>query len=187
MTTLVFTVIGDDRAGLVDTLASPIVAHHGSWQRSHLARLAGKFAGIVVVDVPNDEADALVADIEAITSQGLLHARVAVAGADNETRGSRELHVQLVSQDRPGIVHEIARALAARGVSIDELETRTESASMSGEHLFHACVPPADDGARGCTRLIRLQRNAVEFTKITAYSGWMTEEQAKNLLEKGGE
>ena len=40
MTTLVFTVIGDDRAGLVDTLASPIAAHHGSWQRSHLARLA---------------------------------------------------------------------------------------------------------------------------------------------------
>ena len=140
MTTLVFTVIGDDRAGLVDTLASPIAAHHGSWQRSHLARLAGKFAGIVVVDVPNDEADALVADIEAITSQGLLHARVAVAGADNETRGSRELHVQLVGQDRPGIVHEIARALAARGVSIAELETRTESASMSGEHLFHAAM-----------------------------------------------
>ncbi|MEM8620029.1 MAG: ACT domain-containing protein [Actinomycetota bacterium] len=140
MTTLVLTVIGDDRAGLVDTLASPIAAHQGSWQRSHLARLAGKFAGIVVVDVPDDQVGALVADIEAITSRGLLDARVAIAGTDDQARGSQELHVQLVGQDRPGIVHEIARALAARGVSIDELETRTESASMSGEHLFHAAA-----------------------------------------------
>ncbi|MEM9516757.1 MAG: ACT domain-containing protein [Actinomycetota bacterium] len=138
MTTLVLTVIGTDRAGLVDTLATPIAARGGSWQRSHLARLAGQFAGIVVAEVPNDQANALIADLEAITATGVLDARVAIAGDDDAGRGAHELQLELVGQDRPGIVHEIARVLAASGVSIDELETRTESASMSGEHLFYA-------------------------------------------------
>ena len=40
--------------------------------------------------------------------------------------------------DRPGIVREIARALAARGVNVEELRTHTSSAPMSGEALFHA-------------------------------------------------
>ncbi|MEO1056207.1 MAG: ACT domain-containing protein [Actinomycetota bacterium] len=138
MTTLVLTVIGTDRAGLVDTLATPIASRGGSWQRSHLARLAGQFAGIVVAEVPADQANALIADLEAITASGVLDARVAIAGDDDGARGAHELQLELVGQDRPGIVREIASALAASGVSIDELETRTESASMSGEHLFHA-------------------------------------------------
>ena len=141
MTTLVLTVIGDDRAGLVDALAGPIAARGGNWQRSHLARLAGQFAGIVVVDVPADAVDHLVSDLEAITAQGLLDARVAIAGTDDdESRGVHELHLQLVGHDRPGIVHEIAEALADRQVSIDELETATTSASMSGEQHFHAAA-----------------------------------------------
>ncbi len=140
MTTLVLTVIGDDRAGLVDALAGPIASRGGNWQRSHLARLAGQFAGIVVVDVPADAVDHVVSDLEGITAQGLLDARVAIAGTDDDSRGARELHLQLVGHDRPGIVHEIAEALADREVSIDELETATTSASMSGERHFHAAA-----------------------------------------------
>ena len=49
MATLVLTVIGDDRAGLVNALADVVTAHGGNWERSQLAELAGKFAGIVLV------------------------------------------------------------------------------------------------------------------------------------------
>ena len=45
MATLVLTVIGDDRAGLVNALAEAVTAHGGNWERSQLAELAGKFAG----------------------------------------------------------------------------------------------------------------------------------------------
>jgi glycine cleavage system regulatory protein len=54
MATLVLTVIGNDTSGLVDALADPIAHHGGSWDRSHMARLAGQFAGIVVVSVPDE-------------------------------------------------------------------------------------------------------------------------------------
>jgi glycine cleavage system regulatory protein len=43
-----------------------------------------------------------------------------------------------VGNDRPGIVREIAQALARRGVNVDELATGCESAPMSGEVLFRA-------------------------------------------------
>ena len=56
------------------------------------------------------------------------------------------LHLELVGQDRPGIVHDIAHALAVHGVSIEELSTETRSASMGGGQLFEAratlAVPP---------------------------------------------
>ena len=48
--------IGDDRAGLVNALADVVSAHEGNWERSQLAELAGKFAGIVEVSVPWENA-----------------------------------------------------------------------------------------------------------------------------------
>ena len=138
MATLVLTVIGDDRAGLVDALAGPIARHGGSWERSQLARLAGKFAGIVVVSVPDEHTDHLAGDLAAITAQGLLDVTVAIAGPDEPAGTDRFLQLHLIGQDRPGIVSEIAGALARRNVSIEELETSTSSAPMSGEQLFEA-------------------------------------------------
>ena len=59
------------------------------------------------------------------------------------------LRLELVGLDRPGIVREIARAIAARGVNVEELESHTSSAPMSGETLFHAeawlRLPPEGD------------------------------------------
>ena len=63
MATLVLTVIGDDRSGLVSALSGVIADHGGSWERSQMARLAGKFAGIVLVAVPDDRAEALIAEL----------------------------------------------------------------------------------------------------------------------------
>ena len=58
MATLVLTLIGDDRAGLVNAVAEVVARHGGNWERSQMAELAGKFAGIVLVTVPDDSVDA---------------------------------------------------------------------------------------------------------------------------------
>lgn len=149
MATVVLTVIGDDRAGLVDALAGPIAQHGGNWDRSHMARLAGKFAGIVVVSVPDDQIDALTADLGTLTAQGLLDINVAIASTADSTTRDDLLQLHLIGQDRPGIIREIASALAERNVSIEELETSASSAPMSGEQLFEATaalrVPPGTD------------------------------------------
>ncbi len=64
MATLVLTVIGDDRAGLVNAVAQVVAGHGGNWERSQMAELAGKFAGIVLVTVPDNGVDELVAALE---------------------------------------------------------------------------------------------------------------------------
>ncbi|MFT4773345.1 MAG: glycine cleavage system regulatory protein [Ilumatobacter sp.] len=139
MATLVLTVIGNDTSGLVDALAGPIARHGGSWDRSHMARLAGQFAGIVVVSVPDENVTALQASLDGLNAQGLLDVQVAIASSSTEDEASENLlRLELVGQDRPGIISEISAALATRDVSIVELETNTTSAPMSGELLFEA-------------------------------------------------
>ena len=136
------SVLGDDRSGLVSALSGVIAAHGGGWERSQMARLAGKFAGIVMVAVPDQGADTLVAALDPLQSQGLLEITVERAG--DEDRGSEagltRLRLELVGADRPGIVHDISRALAARRVSIEELSTATREAPMTGGMLFEAAA-----------------------------------------------
>jgi glycine cleavage system regulatory protein len=136
--TLVLTVIGDDRAGLVGALAGPIAAHGGNWDRSHMARLAGQFAGIVVVTAPDDRVAELTNAFETLHSQGLLDVRVAIAAPDEPADDALTMTLHLIGQDRPGIIAEVSTALARREVSIEELQTSTGSAPMSAEALFEA-------------------------------------------------
>jgi glycine cleavage system regulatory protein len=138
MATLVLTVIGDDRSGLVSALSGVVTDHGGSWERSHLARLAGKFAGIVVVAVPDDRVQEFTEHLTPLQSQGLLEVR-AERGDDSAAGGDAvRLSLSLVGADRPGIVHAISRALAASDVGIEELQTDTREAPMAGGVLFEA-------------------------------------------------
>ena len=145
MATLVLTVLGDDRPGLVSALSAPVSAHGGSWERSELSRLAGKFAGIVVVSVPQARVEGLVSELAGLSTEGL---RVTVERTDEPRKsgepgepgeeGTHRLHLELLGDDRPGIVAEISAALARAGVSIEELSTDVRDAPMAGGTLFEA-------------------------------------------------
>jgi glycine cleavage system regulatory protein len=151
MTALTLTLIGPDRPGLVRALSERIAAVGGNWLESRMARLAGQFAGILLVDIPAGEVDRFIADLHALEDKGL-RATVERGLREEPPAQHRTLLLELVGQDRPGIVREIAQALAGRGVNIEELTTRVVSGSFSGESLFEAQaklrVPPevpADD------------------------------------------
>jgi glycine cleavage system regulatory protein len=136
MATIILTVIGEDRPGLVSEVSAPISAHSASWERSQMSRLAGKFAGIVLVSVADERLDALAADLAALEAQGL---QVSLERSDEPARReSVRLHLELLGADHPGIVAEVSAALAARGVSIEELNTDVREAPMAGGRLFEA-------------------------------------------------
>ncbi len=136
MRSLVLTAIGDDRPGLVEALATLISDKGGNWLESSMAQLAGKFAGILRVDVAEADAPGLVAALEALDA---LKVTVTIAGeAPGADAAPRRLHLTLVGQDRVGIVREVSQVLARHRVNVEELHTQTSSAPMSGETLFHA-------------------------------------------------
>jgi glycine cleavage system regulatory protein len=136
MATFTLTCVGDDRPGLVSALSAPISAHGGSWERSQMARLAGKFAGVLLVEVPDDRADALVSDLTALTEIGL--SVVLERTSAPPPHASLRLSLDLLGADHPGIVAEISAALAAEGIGIEELSTDLREAPMAGGLLFEA-------------------------------------------------
>ncbi len=138
MATLVITVLGDDRSGLVSALSGVIAKHGGSWERSQMARLAGKFAGIVLLSVPDRAADALIDELGPLSTEGLLDVTVERTDIPAEDDSSIRLLLELVGGDRPGIVHDVSRALSDLNVSIEELSTQTREAPMAGGMLFEA-------------------------------------------------
>ncbi len=136
MSPLVITVIGKDRPGLVESVAVVVAEHGGSWVESRMSRLAGQFAGILSVSVPEPKVDAL---REALLGLGAGGLRVHVErGEEESAEEGRAMTLQLVGGDRPGIIRKVSEALAAQGVNVEELSTECEGAPWSGDTLFRA-------------------------------------------------
>ena len=134
---LVMTIIGQDRPGLVDSVASLVAAHGGNWLESRMSRLGGHFAGILRVDVPVENERPLLAALKKLAAQGL---SVVVHSDPGKTPAARRplSSLAIIGHDRPGIIREISHALAGFGVNVEELHTECASAAMSGEMLFQA-------------------------------------------------
>lgn len=135
-TSLVMTVLGSDRAGLVRTLSDIVATHGGNWLESRMARLAGQFAGVVRVECAEASADQLIAALQSLASDGITVQTVREAAPVQKNR--RTLSVDVVGNDRPGIVRELAAAIANAGGNVEELTTGLESAPMAGHPLFRA-------------------------------------------------
>lgn len=133
---LVLTVIAEDQPGLVERLAGCVAAHGGNWLESRMARMAGQFAGILRVEVAAESQVALIKALEALSAQGI---RVQLAASGKEPVGRfTAIRLELVGNDRPGIVRDITRVLAEQGVNLESLLTEVAPAPMSGELLFTA-------------------------------------------------
>lgn len=134
---LILTVIGDDRPGLVGELSAAISTHQGNWLESSMSHLAGKFAGIVKVAVPEGKAYALKAALAALKG---LKVTAETSASEKSAVAGRHLKLSLVGHDRIGIVREVSQVLARHAVNVEDLSTRTASAPMSAEIMFHADI-----------------------------------------------
>jgi glycine cleavage system regulatory protein len=134
---LVMTVIGKDRPGLVDLIASVVAEHGGNWLESRMCHLAGEFAGILRADVPEEKEAALGQALKMLDAKGLV-AVVRRGQTSVPQRPSQMLAIELIGHDRPGIVRQVSQILASQGVNVEELNTECMSAPMSGEILFKA-------------------------------------------------
>ncbi len=135
-THLVLTVIGRDRPGLVSAVSETITAGGGNWLDTRMASLSGQFAGMLLVAIAPEKADALVESLRKLEAQGL---RFVIEKSDAPTLDSdRTVRLELVGLDKPGIIRDISHVLAAQNVSIAELESECVRGSFSGEAMFRA-------------------------------------------------
>ena len=172
---VILTLLGTDRPGLVEHVADTVARLGGNWLESRMARLGGKFAGILRVQVPADQVAALVAATERL-SLGDLRVIVETSVSSAVPAAVRTVELECVGLDRPGIVRDITRVLAETGANVEEIATDASSAPMSGEVLFRARIRagiPADaDVARLREGLERVATDLmVELRTIEAVIG----------------
>lgn len=141
---IILSVAGSDRPGLTQSLAEAVLASGGNWLESHLSRLGGTYVGSVLVSLDPANLPTLESRIHAVDATGL-RVSIVPAGDEPDSQG-QPLWIELVGQDRPGIVREVATVLSGLGVNIEELSTDTENSAWSGELLFRmnalVVVPP---------------------------------------------
>lgn len=134
---LIVTVIAKDRPGVVETLAAVVCEHDGNWEESRMVNLCGKFSGLILVTLDDSKIDALKADLAKLADKGI-RTLIDIAEQFDTPESYREIRFNLVGNDRPGIVREVAQALAARNINVEELATDYSSMPWSGEPLFEA-------------------------------------------------
>lgn len=130
--TYLVTVSGEDRKGLVESLATAIENLGGNWLQSRLCRLEGQFAGIVTVEF-SEKPQALPQNVGTLSCDWK-----PLQVQEQAQKSSHHASIKILAADRPGIVKQISHILASRGANVEEVESHVRSAPFSGETMFEA-------------------------------------------------
>ncbi len=137
-TSLVITVLAEDRPGIVSSLSEVLRKHHANWMESKMSRLAGKFAGLLHVSVAAEYVEPLKRALQALQSNEMLIQVEESESATDSAIDTPVLTLEILGQDRPGIIKDITSQLATLNVNIEEISSEQRVASMSNEILFFA-------------------------------------------------
>ena len=134
MKQLVLTLIGKDKAGLVEQLATIISSHHGNWTASNLSHLGGYFAGILQLEVSEEHVFALTTELERMSDLDIKIQQ----GLESVIHPDKQLQFVITGNDRPGIVRELSSVMKHKGANIIHFESSKQSAPNWGVPLFNA-------------------------------------------------
>jgi glycine cleavage system transcriptional repressor len=144
---IVLTLTGKDRVGIVEEVTRLLLDLGGNVETSRMSRLGGEFAVILLASLPAGKAGGLNEAVERLKEKGFSVAAGRTEPSYAETRaGWSPWRIEVHGADHEGIIHEVARLLAGRGISIESMETETGRAPLSGTPLFtmvgRIMVPP---------------------------------------------
>ena len=134
MQPLIISIMGKDKPGLVDSLAKCVYRHNANWLGSSFAHMAGQFTGFVEVHVPADKHDDLVTALNALPDLTVQ----SVSIADSVESFNDTLAVEIMGNDKPGIVQELTNILNQFNLNIVSFDSRCESAPNWGSLMFKA-------------------------------------------------
>ena len=112
-----------------------------------MAHLGGEFAMLALVSVAENALPGLEKDLQKIRKEG--YQITFLETKDNHVdkyAGWLPYEIEVLGADHEGIIHKVAQYLATQGINIEEIETTTAPAPMSGTPLFMmqatVLVPP---------------------------------------------
>lgn len=164
---LVVTILGPDRPGLVQALSEVVADAGGNWLESRMARMAGRFAGILRVECEDAAVAALEQAVQRVEGLSVQLQRV----EPEDPAGRQSMEIDVVGNDRPGIIRELSAAIAGAGGNVEELSTTLESAAMAGHPIFHARGVVSLGEAEGAERLVAAIEELGEDLAVTVGEG----------------
>lgn len=138
MKNVVITFVGKDKSGLVDQLAQVVIDHRGNWLGSSMSHLAGQFAGIVQIELPELELAKFSLRLGQLDDLSIVIQEGHTTSGDLEPQDL--LSISIVGNDRQGIIQEVTKALHSVDANIEQLGSQLESAPNTGQLLFRANV-----------------------------------------------
>ncbi len=132
---LVITFVGIDRPGIVQDLTTMVHDQQGNWLESKMSRMAGKFAGIALIEISPERLEKLKDELQKVSDLSVI---VETTGAQDNDAGSLGYQLNIVGLDRQGILQEVTNELSQNNINVIDLETHVSSAPMSGDKMFHA-------------------------------------------------
>ncbi len=135
-TDLILLFTSSDRPGIVQSITKAVVSNGGNWEESRLAKLAGDFAGIARISMPESKLAQFERAIKELASHGL-DIRVKPAQESPAPAAGTHCVLRCNGADHEGIVNSIAAYLAGDGINVESMETAVEHAPISGTPLFN--------------------------------------------------
>jgi glycine cleavage system transcriptional repressor len=146
-TNFVLTLTGPDRIGIVEEMTRLLLERGGNVETSRMARLGGEFAVLMLVSMPAGRFSGLDEGLEVLSAKGYKVTTTLAEGTYSEAHsGWPAYQIEVRGADHEGIIHEVARHLSERGISIESVESESAPAPTSGVPLFsmtaQVVVPP---------------------------------------------
>lgn len=133
---LVFTVIAQDKPGIVTTIADLVNQHGGNWLDSRMSQLAGEFAGIVHIEIPLEKRSSLESALVALAAEDMIV--MVKSSGESKNSDDKQINIEVLGNDRTGIVAEITKLFSKKDINIVEFDTSVNEAPVAGGMLFHA-------------------------------------------------
>ncbi len=146
---VVFSSMGPDRPGLAREIAEFFTARGINIERSRGCVLGNEFGMIILTSGNTDDVERLIDDLDNLREMtGLdIHVRKTKAPSHRDVLPSIPYRLVATSIDRPGIIHQICKALQHRGVNIDDISTNVDHNPVTGANVFqmicYFSLPPA--------------------------------------------
>ena len=129
------TFVGVDRPGIVQELTALVREHEGNWLESKMTRMAGKFAGVAMVEIRTEALEGLTTAFQDIPEMSVMCESSGRQGSD---AGALGYQLNIVGLDRLGILQEVTKELSVKQINVIDLDTRVAAAPMSGDKMFYA-------------------------------------------------
>ena len=138
MKSILISVLGDDKPGLLDSLSEIIVSNDGDWIESNMSTVEAKFAGILRVNVPSKNASKLMKEL---TSSKLGLQIACEETAPVTFSDFKSYNIELIGQNHVGIINKLSHVLTYElKANVEGIKTEIIDTSMSDEQLFKAQI-----------------------------------------------